>query len=1785
MKKLKKVTNSGVTMIVGGSGKTTPPSSSDVIPLSKIHLLILQLAYAYTNLKLDELNLGALSDLYDLSATVAINTANIADLSNRISLLSNIDNEEFIEQVNKLVDKIDDIDPDVITELSYTYTYNYFTLATSYSYSYSYNLYTDSLEQSYNYTDVSIEDLKNEINSRIDQFINTNNDLITKTEAYETFAYKSDIPVNVSQLNNDSLFVTQEALSTYAPKSYIDERFEHLIGTAPEALDTLEEISAYISTYADIANSLVSQLEQKADKSTVDSLINNAIVKANGIPIYTVDKINELNDEGIELDEYIEVPSSDELYATSESGRYLDIIMQTLKSLQMEVTKIKNTFEYGLCSKTNTDTRMSVVVNDEYDSTKEEEPVWATDPEILSEIPGTEMFLDNSHILRPINNIIVGQDKLTVVNEATWNDNYFNETTGKYNNYLKDSDDPKQYIYLTTSSTNITFTLKELTDNEQDANIINLNLESLNITNTAAEKFNILLCVSRSYKHNNSFYGNNFIYVSIGDYLSGNNLVEKYYDMYNDRFTEAYTILGAENNKNRYYVSSITFRNLDIYSIKFYSKFQDFSNGVDDKDLMPSAPTDEDYKYDVAHITIRSVKSKDMLDSIKDQLLENELIYNTGDNCIYIKTDNKIKRISGGSYNGDGSDTDYEGMDKEELIELLESNGIIVTEDGSDNLILNKVGDITFVNEAGDKFRYSADSNGELKFVKLNSKTLQDRMNIVEMTVDDTYVVNSTKYENVRGFVGTLGGIESGKLNATQDLKLKSDRVKIANVYAPFKTNKTYGCTHGYIELENTSNEDFALDNCQLHFARKYEDPLGTVSEGGKTYKVDEYCLELDGKIPAGSTYLVRCKKYSDISQANTFIDVKTFDKEWFEDGELLDLYLGDENTFMLTYGLHYNKRSNEANKFSWKTKMWGDVESGSNAGYKSYNPHFIDAFSIMGQISDKSGSSPLKTWDNGATWYKNAKKLDALYKNTFELDPAKQAYQGLCATSDAKTIVDSSRLRNDKAQDLQTVYLQKEYIEFPKSDEKFPISYYTPKSSIEQKNVCTDKTQFDVNKPNMVTVAFGIDMNKTRCFNWVSGGSFDEYVWIRQKGSENWTSRFESYKTITSDKAQSSSYPRRKEFSVLTNNTVYARIENTFPGSGIKYTAHKCIIDVVNDYVTSKTEYEYIVGRADKNGNPDAEHTSDIMRFTLYPNTYTPRIFQTSDQQGFHWIEYQVWNAAANVLEERIDAQVDAENIIPVLVNTGDMTQNGTRINEWLDYYNGGYNLFNHLEQMNVVGNNDLCGTDVTALGTGDDDGKSNGYYFHVFYCYEVSEDKDTNNNYKYLPIIPSSGDNPTYKYVPSFYWFGNSEYCIIMMNSEITVVNCSNWFNRNNTYIGTDNKPYNVPINIYTGWEVKENGAVYDNGFTTIYTMLYNVLNTYSARKIIIGCHEMPFTVITKENLTDTVNGDTHTILNKDRSLSGTKNSLVGCHMNKLNATDVKSNYWFSRLIEYFNIKFVFGGHKHTYAITNKIRENYLYKKQNDDKWYWSGNGRMNMSNTLENDNISFTIPAIVDSSNLFKCPITSSGMSETAVNGYSITFHGSKFPILYYDGTNTIDKNLFKEGFGIEYNVYNDGGGKMYPYYGINDKTKIDSNTVIYSMCQATGYKLKSNKELPANYQKFSFIIPKTADSGSSPAGEQQHPIFNEIRFSRANNQYKLESTVYAIYDIMVDTGDSPSYKFEQTAYSNNPVSVHYIVRKTADELTSDEDYLTIIYGKWNELANITDIAANHTVSITL
>lgn len=388
---------------------------------------------------------------------------------------------------------------------------------------------------------------------------------------------------------------------------------------------------------------------------------------------------------------------------------------------------------------------------------------------------------------------------------------------------------------------------------------------------------------------------------------------------------------------------------------------------------------------------------------------------------------------------------------------------------------------------------------------------------------------------------------------------------------------------------------------------------------------------------------------------------------------------------------------------------------------------------------------------------------------------------------------------------------------------------------------------------------------------------------------------------------------------------------------------------------------------------------------------------------------------------------------------------------------------MFSHLEQMNVVGNNDLCNTNVNILGTGDDPGKSNGYYFHVFYCYEINSEN--------MPII--IGDDSISRYVPSLYYFDTKDHRFVMINSELTYENCNNWFKKH--------KDGQV-VNVYTGWAVPEGGATsagYLNDFTTVYTMIYDMLSGTN-KNVIAVCHEMPFTVITKDGLENKEN-----IYKNYRSLQKGGTTLIGSHTNQINGNDTIATHWLSRLLEHFDVKLCLGGHKHTYACTYPVRENYYYI--NNGEKVNSASGKMSMERTLEHDD---TVEWFDDNGhNTSKLPYVPSGLTD--------------------DTTEASTNNLFSPAT-VNPNIT---GG------------------VTYFMCQATGYKLTSNKELPSNCQHFSVLIPKTGkkDDGSDKAdGSQQYPMFSVVDMN--NNHYDIQ--LIRIKNIK----DNTSHDFTQLTYAS-------------------------------------------------
>ena len=1344
-------------------------------------------------------------------------------------------------------------------------------------------------------------------------------------------------------------------------------------------------------------------------------LENNSWIEAkfgsDSIPVYDQEMLDNLGSDV--PDKYITIPNKYSDLSGSpisreieQTGTYVDILFSAIRKLQSEVARLRNSFKYGIYSYTDTNTAMSEAVNGITDP--DDEPLWAIEEEDLSQI--YSLTIGEGAELEPSTNVNIGTEGIIkITGDATWTD---------LDGTIKDAEDPKLFLYLCTSNLNtgITFTgtSKEFT----------LNLNTLDIPTT--DMYNVMICISRAKESiSGELEGSNFIYFSIGNTYRDQILKEGYLNNMNKLQDSRFDL------DDTYYIRQVLLHSdTNITKLNFCTKYQDFS-----KQVIPSAPTEEDYKYKVAHITIRSVSSQTILEEIQNQLPNNELIFVENTKRLWIKNNDQLINIGS---SGGGSEPGDSGMTETEIIELLKEMGI-VREEG-DNLHISDLADLTFIHQdTNQRFKLSINSDGELVSQKVpnDSDLLDTRVKNSEVTLN----------ENVRGFIGQLRIAENNKTEGnvdiaiTQDARIYADRVKIGAFYAPLSTDQVFGCTRAFVELENTADCDFSLQGCYLHYTGPNNIGVQTV-----------YHLPLTGTIPAGGTYLIVGKRYAEDIDSNSYIKVDSYDQEWYIDGELIDFTIKPELEnvgygFALTYG-------NE--NLGPTDRLYRDSDSGSLSGLGIssaskfpylFQPSFIDAIYYYKGVLDDSNKG---YWADMVL----AIKSNTMYKNMFELDPAKQAFQ-------ACTTADSSRTRWQSTNDVWILDLSKPEISFPHSEDTYEISKFQPKASYLHKNVQTDKSRLDLDKPNMVNCSFGTNIYTTRCFNWISAGYYDEFVWLRKKDTQSWTLCYESYKPVDTAITKPSSWPNRKEYSKELNNAAYARIVSRFPADNTQYTSHKCVVQLNSSSPSSKEVWEYVVGRKGKDGNPDPDHTSDIQTFTLYPETYTPVIYQTSDQQGFHWVEYQVWAAAANKLLEKIKKD-ESQNIIPIVINTGDMTQNGTRVSEWLDYYQAGRNIFKDYETMNVVGNNDLCGTVPTILGTGDDQGKSNSYYFHIFYCYDIDESV-------FVPLVNNV-------YIPSLYFFDSKDYRIIMCNSEITQVNCQQWYN---LVDGED------IINIYTGFTIGTENK-YHGEFTSIYTMIYHMLNT--EKECVVACHEMPFTVITNASISNGQEG-------VSRSLSNA-NALVGSHMNQISNLDKgKGIYWFSRLLEHKGVKLVLGGHKHTYACTYPLREYFLFGEGKNSKDNYE---EYQMEETLENDNVTW----ISESKDLTKYPLTKREDVGSAPTGF-------------------------------------------YPYTPVPDL----EGGVTYFMCQATGYKLTSNKELPSANQKFSLAIPQTSNTGGSDKANdnQKYPMFAIIKLQENKDEEVKLVRVANIFN--------SGFKFAQNTYSTDAMKLQYFEQVSGNN-----------YGRW-------------------
>lgn len=805
-----------------------------------------------------------------------------------------------------------------------------------------------------------------------------------------------------------------------------------------------------------------------------------------------------------------------------------------------------------------------------------------------------------------------------------------------------------------------------------------------------------------------------------------------------------------------------------------------------------------------------------------------------------------------------------------------------------------------------------------------------------------------------------------------------SDYLRINSIFLGginTKLDSFSACSHNYVELANSSSKDINLNGIYLLY---------------RAPGVDNWTsLALRGFIKAGSTYLIRGARCS--YKSNVTLDVDSYDQLWKVNDKLIQFNSGG--------GCFYLVCSDEGKFYKGTDK----VTISGLAGYTPYSATeiptgYIDFVGIKTKDTTytvpSEGNAPISTKVTD-------EPKDCIFVRSFPLDPCSQAQK----THDKK-----------KSEALWT------YINMStKGTDAFP--YYSsedkhlfiPKGSALSKNIFDVRSTFRADKPNIFNITFGIQatdagQGATRCFNWVSVGYYDEYIEYK-KTSENWNA---AKKVNSIVKGNTYTDTNIKKFI-----DVYTRIK-WVSTNGTSVTTHKAIVRGL----TAGT-YDVRIRR-----ESDDTYISDIKQFTVRTDSSVNSGFtfvQTTDQQAFNFYEYQAWTKAAYAIHKN-------HPNIQFTINTGDMTQNGNRENEWIDYYNGRKDL-NNIEDMVTVGNNDLCGVITYELGNGAaGEYKINHKNIQYYYCFELSETNPAIFTYRHtgkldktlLGDVISSTDTTFTYYMPSLYSFNYGKYHFICLNSEFAP----------NTYKCYYNSP-----------DISD--LFKQHAFYNMYKWLEKDYD--STRNNVAYMHELPFCIVV---------GDATTGIAAARTISnGSKlnNAFQDGIAQTPNATDSTSKFVggcnFSEFFQTHKIKLCLGGHKHTYSLSYPTKEN--------------------------------------------------------------ITTESSTRKVIY--NSPIVDKSG------------NDG--------------------VTYAMCQATGYKLVSNKELPG--QGISWLrkyFPMRA--GNKASTSQYYPMYS--LYTVKPSSISMQS--YTVYNIYSENG---------TKATNFNINNQYTEFTTKNSTPIDNTNITITY----------------------
>ena len=1122
----------------------------------------------------------------------------------------------------------------------------------------------------------------------------------------------------------------------------------------------------------------------------------------------------------------------------------------------------------------------------------------------------------------------------------------------------------------------------------------------------------------------------------------------------------------------------------------------------------------------VRHISIK-MGTWDQLQGNIRNFVPGEIMWCTNRGKLYIYVNGSLVAISGSGGSGESGENDDDDMNE------LQVKGLITT-------ALQNVDSIGFipvnatVNDGVPSIRYIARVNEEGKLIvydeSLNNRQSSPGGYFYKGSVSGSGLLINSYY---------LGGLDKDE------------------------------CSHNFVELSNVLKDEATGKGIDVNLNGLYLCYIGSNNE----WKV----LKLWGVIPADGTFLVRGAQCSVMDVNTTKIKVNTYDMNWN------DPATGKPIKFDQTGSMFYLCWANEITLNDGTTyPVFSHVDGSSSsdnvpppAGSSgSAHINLIDRnngvvangyIDLTGYVLGGENKPYPKVGSNAAAWAAFASKV--MFRRWYPLDPVTQ--------SNPKDGI----AKHNTVKYLTALFLEKE----GNKDDHIDIKEFTPKASFEYKTIANTRTLFAEDHPSTLTCTFGIQatdnsnnptsgssnpyelpprgIGATRCFCWNSVGYYNEYLEYRIKNSGNWI--------------QLDSLTDNPQY-IYTGNSVdekYADLDpDPAPGttSYLKYytrvrwesaygqaiTTHRVILRGLT-YGT----YEYRVTREN-----DPTYVSDIREFTVRRDSDVRsfNFVQTTDQQGANWEEYEVWNLSARIIKREHDKYVanPETGTVPdfdFTINTGDICYNGSRSNEWIDYFEG-YKPLGDKEEMLTVGNNDLAPIEMREIGTGlESPWKINTYVGDYFYTYEI----DPLNPQIFIGRSSTDDTKQSSPFkIPSLYSFNYGKFHFISLLSENRTISSKTKYTNgvasettlvdstvNRMYgmkdelrtkvVGSITRVVNTAAKIYDleeEWIIKDllkwkNGGTLPinrtpntpgkNYWTEVVKEYVSGSSDFdlswahreeerfcpelkdNCRNCIVFTHEMPFNIISNSSYKNYENNTGASIPPRETAKA---------YLNRYH------NYEFQRLFKQFGISMVMGGHKHTCAITQPVYDAPLgYNPISDNRTELFNDG-----DTGEFNHEASFIPFI---------QVTENGLDAFFADSQKRRRDLCKE---IYNNSSTNSAVLRK--------IYNDpskpllGAGESHTISSLSAKPRyrlevVDKiTTPSYVMCQATGFKNKSNSDLSANDQET------TDDTGETvpPYGPipwerfyvpgcnikgQSYPFYTVYQIKEENNNGTIKTTISA------------------------------------------------------------------------